>query len=340
MKSFALPTLLATCAPLALGLGACTQTDDEPAALESVNAGLTMDDEAPMFGDEASFDAAAIEPERAYEDALASDPAVAAMREAPDGAAYRAIVLWGQMPPDRTVDVATDWSGAFTVNRGAIIVRRVIGFEDRTDALTPRTSRSSVEFTSVTKPASDGLVISIFDPTPTSAEALTLTYTGAHGEARVEVAALVEGRQTLVEDAQGNRMVAAAIGRVVDGCEHGFLRGRWHAGPDGGGAFVGVVTDDDLAPVGHVRGLYGTRRNGEQVFFGKFIGLEGRFRGIFAGHYGDGAFAGRWRTRLGEAGALAGVYREGDSADDAGVFLGRWAERTCNVDLGAGDAPR
>jgi hypothetical protein len=337
MKSFASPTVLASSLVIGFALSACTAADDgDSTTLESANAGLTMDDEAPMFGEPAAFEAAALEPERAYDDPMDGDPSVAEAREAPDGVAYRTLVLWGQMPPDRTVAEPTDWSGSFSVNRGAIVVRRTIGFEDRTDAVAPRTDRTSVEFTSQTRPAADGLVMAIFDPTPRSADPLTLTYRGAAGDVTVRIAELLEGRQTLIGDPAGNRMVAAAIGRVVDGCEHGFLRGRWHQG-ERGGVFRGVVTDVDLAPVGHVRGLYGTRASGEQVFFGKFIGLEGRFRGILAGHYGDGAFQGRWRTRAGDAGSLGGLYQEGD-AEGEGFFLGRWAERTCNVELG-GDAP-
>jgi hypothetical protein len=339
MKTFALPSLLAQLlVPSALGLVACTTSEDAP-DLESANGGLTLDDEAPAFGDEAGLAAAAIEPDAPYADPMESDPAVAAAREAPDGVAYRAIIVWGQMPASREVAAATDWSGGFALNRGALVVRRTIGFEDATDGITPRTDRASVAFTSATRPASDGLVIAVFDPTPDAAEALTLTYTPATGAAvTVEVEALTTGRSVLVADDLGNRMVAAAVARTVDVCDRGFLRGRWHVGPDGNGVFLGVVTDDDMTPVGHVRGVHGTRRNGEQVFFGKFIGLAGRFRGIFAGRYRDGAFGGLWRTRALDAGSLAGDYTIGEDEGE-GSFVGTWAERRCNVALGPDDAP-
>lgn len=337
MKSFSSPILLASLLAPVAALAACTASDDGP-DLESANGGLTLDDEAPAFGDEAAF-AAAVEPDAPYADTMESDPAVAAAREAPDGVAYRAVIVWGQMPASRDVAEATDWSGAFALSRGALVVRRTIGFEDATDAITPRTDRTAVAFTSKTKPAADGLVLAIFDPTPEAAEALTLTYTPVTGAAvTVEVAGLTTGRSVLVEDALGNRMVAAAMARTLDVCDHGFLRGRWHAGPDGNGVFLGVVTDEDLTPVGHVRGVYGERRNGEQVFFGKFIGPAGRFRGIFAGRYGDGAFGGLWRTRALDNGSLAGDYTIGDD-EGQGSFLGTWAERSCNVELGPDEAP-
>jgi hypothetical protein len=338
MKSFSSPVLLVSLLAPVAALAACTTSEDAP-DLESANGGLTLDDEAPAFGDEAAFAAAVIEPDVPYADSMDSDPAVAAAREAPDGAAYRAVIVWGQMPASRDVAEATDWTGAFALNRGALVVRRTIGFEDATDGIVPRTDRAAVAFTSKTKPAADGLVLAVFDPTPEAAEALTLTYTPAAGAAvTVEVEALTTGRSVLVADDLGNRMVGTAMAHVLDVCDHGFVRGRWHVGPDGNGVFLGVVTDEDMTPVGHVRGVYGERRNGEQVFFGKFIGLTGRFRGIFAGRYGDGAFGGLWRTRALEAGSLAGDYTAGDEAGQ-GSFLGTWAERSCNVQLGPDEAP-
>ena len=75
--------------------------------------------------------------------------------------------------------------------------------------------------------------------------------------------------------------------------------------------------DDEGEPSGHIRGIYGRRENGEQVFFGKFINREGEFKGIFRGEYGDGHFGGRWIHRAGERGVsvasiVEGVSRSGD----------------------------
>jgi hypothetical protein len=71
------------------------------------------------------------------------------------------------------------------------------------------------------------------------------------------------------------------------------------------------------------------------VFFGKYINREGQFRGIFAGHYRDGRYLGRWMTRAGEHGRLGGQYRESlPGPEVGGAFMGRWAETSC-----AGDFP-
>ena len=49
------------------------------------------------------------------------------------------------------------WIGA---GRGAILVRRTIGFEEATDRLLPRSDRFDVSFHSITRPFADGLVLS------------------------------------------------------------------------------------------------------------------------------------------------------------------------------------
>ena len=151
---------------------------------------------------------------------------------------------------------------------------------------------------------------------------------------RVPLRDLVDNRVELLIDEAGNRMVAAAVARPIDVCERGFLAGHWHKVEEGRGRLIGRVKHDDGSPAGHIRGIYGRRENGEQVFFGKFINLDGEFKGIFKGHYEDGHFAGRWLHRSGEHGALGGAYREGiPGPETGGHFVGRWAETSCNLNL-------
>jgi hypothetical protein len=125
-------------------------------------------------------------------------------------------------------------------------------------------------------------------------------------------------------------MVAIAVARAVDACQHGFMMGRWHRVEEGRGRFVGRVVSADGDLRGHVRGIYGVRESGEQVFFGKYIDRDGRAQGIFAGQYDGGTFTGRWRDRSGDRGTLAGRYRESiPGAETGGHFIARWSERTC-----------
>jgi hypothetical protein len=229
-----------------------------------------------------------------------------------------------------------DWSGTLSVNRGALLIRRVVAFEDETDAVADRTERSSISFTSVTRPHADGFRLAIVDPEPASDEPLVLTYRPAEGSTySVDIDALLDGPQSHEVDDLGNRIVAVAMRRQADPCEHGFLRGRWHRVRDGRGRLYGEIADADGQLIGHLRGVFGQRRDGEKVFFGKFIDLTGEFRGLFGGNYGDGRFRGRWIDRVDpDRGVLAGEYREDRRVRGiGGHFLGRWAERSCNIDL-------
>src|SRR6185295_16929130 len=125
----------------------------------------------------------------------------------------------------------------------------------------------------------------------------------------------------------GFKMVVASH-RRADRCDHGFLRGRWHALTPHAGHYMGLVLNADGEPAGHIRGIYGERRNGESVFFGKFISREGGFRGLLKGTYDNGKFNARWIDRGGDHGVAKGVYQPGPSLR-AGQFLGRWAETSC-----------
>jgi hypothetical protein len=322
-----------------LAAPACTTDSAAPgsdpatieAALEQPNGGLTMTDEAPQFGG-AELAAAAIEPATAFADPMQQDASVIAMDAQPDAARLRVAIVWGHLPPDPTATAVTDWSGTIAVSRGALLVRHTIGFEAATDRLLPRPDARTVAFDSKTRPFADGLALAIVDPTP-AAGPLTLKYTPASGATPIvfAVADLLAGPVSVDVGTSGDRMVAVALRH--ESCEHGFLRGRWHAFRDGLGGFLGQVADDDGNLVGHVRGFWGVRASGEQVFFGKYVGLGGEFRGILAGRYDHGHFVGRWLDQGGEHGRVEGRYHEGSGDAEAGHFLGRWAETSCAADL-------
>lgn len=348
LRTRSLITALSLGLPLALA-SACTteddltETDEIESSIELENGGLDMTDEAPLFGDDAAFDAAdELDIDTRVTDEMETNLDVVAMREAPDAALYAVRIVWGQMPPDPDAfaegEDPRNWSGVIRVNRGALLVRSTIRFEGPTDRLLPRDNPRAVPFTSVTLPASDGLLLAIIDPEPFSDEPLVIAYQTADGEIfAAPVAALLDGPIVSDTDDRGNRVVAVAMRRPLDTCEHGFLGGRWHKVGPHFGVLRGRVTSADGDVLGHVRGIYGQRRSGEKVFFGKYINREGRFRGIFRGHYDAGHFAGRWLTRAGEHGRLGGHYRETVPGPRVGGhFLGRWAETSCGIDVGPG----
>jgi hypothetical protein len=318
-------------------LVSCASRDDEAALIasdiEEVNGALTMDDEDPAFAEAAVYEALEAEdPEAAATDPMEADPEVSDMVAAPDVVAYAVTVAWGQFPFNPDAELVRDWSGAFAVNRGAILVRSVLRFEDATDRLLPREDRRIVAFASKTLPHHDGMRLLVLDPDPTNAEPLVLGYQGLDGTtARIALADLaMEGVQIEVDDA-GNRIVAVASRRGLDVCNHGFLQGQWRTVEEGRGRLRGRVVDADGVLLGHVRGVFGVRESGEQVFFGKYIDLDGAFRGIFAGGYRDGHFMGRWLSRTGEHGRLGGEYREASPDRPAGRFLGRWQQTSCDI---------
>lgn len=328
---------LATCLASVLLAAACAEPaepqDILAAELEEPNGGLDFDDEAPSFGDADAFAAAAIEDGAPVSDAMDVDPEVARLRSATGVHRARVAMIWGQLPPDRTNVTPRDWSGRIAISRGALVVRRTIGFEAATDQVAPRAARDVVTFSSTTQPFADGLVLEVLSDAATPAD-VTLTYTSRDGAttATMTLAALLAGPSTSEVDALGNRVVVTALA-AGDPCDHGFVRGRWQAVRPGLGRLLGVVSDGDGAPIGRLRGIWGARGDGARVFFSKYIDDAGRFRGLLLGTYADGDFRGRWLLSVGERGRVQGHYRDGAGEGAAGGFLGRWAETSCAAGL-------
>ena len=243
--------------------------------------------------------------------------------------------MWGQIPGNPENDTPYNWTGAISVNRGAILVKSVLAFDGRIDRLAPRDNPRVVAFRAATLPHRDGLRLLIIDNEPQSDEPLVLTYTQADGDTFSTPMGAILGEPVAQDmDDAGNQIVAVAMPRLVDVCENGFLAGRWHKVADRRGRILGVVGNGEGRPAGHVRGVYGHKRDGTPVFFMKFINRDGQFRGILRGTYGNGHFAGRWLTRAGEHGVTAGQYRETIPGPRVGgQFLGRWVETSCNLRL-------
>jgi hypothetical protein len=337
--SFALALALPTVACVNHSSSGGDDSQDVSNALEQSNGGLDTADEAPQFGAQDQIAAAAIEADASADDSLATDPATTAMDTASAAAGYRLAVVWGKMPADKGAQDTRDWTGSFKISRGGLVVRRTIGFEDATDKLLPRANLQTVNFQSVTRPAIDGLALTVLDPTAATATApLTLTYTPANTSTTanggtsysIDLSQLVAG-PVVIDAGDGYKMVAVAHRRQAAACDRGFMRGRWHALSPHLGDFLGVVTDENGAPDGTVRGIYGQRQNGDSVVFGKFIDLAGKFRGLLIGSFENGEYHARWIDRQGDHGSAHGAYSEGSTAT-GGAFLGRWAEASCSDD--------
>ena len=301
--------------------------DEVSAALEKENGGFEMTDEAPAFGADELYASAGIEADTAVADPMAEDAEMLAIERAAGTELRDVTIVWGRMPADPDAAVR-DWSGELELSRGGMYVRRRIAFEDTMDRVHPRTRRDLIRFDSRTRPHADGLVIRVADPDPAAAEPLRLRYRSADGTRtdEIDLRDLANGPR-VIDAGNGDRIVIVGR-RRHDACDSGFVRGRWHALAPNLGVYLGVVANADGEPVGHLRGIYGQRRNGNAVFYGKFINREGGFRGIFRGTYGDGHFDARWLDRQGDHGQLHGVYFPGQTLR-AGSFFGRWAETSC-----------
>jgi len=308
--------------------GTSEPKDDEVvAALEQENGGFTTDDDAAQFAADELYNAAGIEADRAYDDPMALDPSIVELNGRADVVGHNVLLMWGRIPADPDATEGRRWDGELRLSRGGMIVRRTIAFEDATDRMLPRSSRDALSFESVTRPFSDGLALTVLDPTPGDANALSLTYTPTGGTAHTLDLAQLESGAIVIDLGDGNKIVAMSK-RRNDACDHGFMRGRWHQIAPHLGTFLGVVGNGDGEVSGHVRGIYGQRRNGDKVVFGKFIDRDGRFRGLIAGTYDAGNFDARWLTRAGDHGVVHGAYFPGASLR-AGGFVARWAETSC-----------
>ncbi len=368
---------------LGLALAGCSN-DENPAGtsligtddydnmdLSQTYGGLTATDEPEAFGDpyllqleageaaEESDDPLQVDPEVASLEALSEQPAEP---DDPDGLRRPRFtflkITWGMLDgevddlgnTDETQDLL-DWSGMLTVDRGIVVVRRVILFERPRDQLVyPRLNRQTVAWISHTGRHYDGLLIEILErPTDLrSAEGAELApnmlhfHTGPYS-ADFAVRELPDLNEIHDVDDEGDAIQLVGFRLSDIGlCPKGFLSGIWHGLPDmdetvaAGPLAVGVFKGRWVGVRGHLRGFvhgrYGYDGNGERVFVGKYIDRRGRFQGFLRGTWeprtenrGHGSFRGQWMNAGGTAqGVLGGEYFHLPERP-GGFFSGRWA---------------
>ena len=117
-----------------------------------------------------------------------------------------------------------------------------------------------------------------------------------------------------------------------DRCGFAIALGRWHDLTEHLGVYRGrVLTRAGL--FGHIKGIYGVRRDGTQVFFGKIISRDGRAVALVHGHFADGHFLGRILARDGDRGVIAGRYEAAPDHPHLGRFQALLHETTCDRQL-------
>jgi hypothetical protein len=367
MKHLRSLSLIALVAVLGLAMVGCSDDvnapTDDPMGSDDFDAidfddptgGLTATDEEIAFGDAFLLQEVARENEELYDDALLADPTVARMvaeadsshdGERPMRRSYFLRVVWGNL--DGPVDEATgevvdlsrmDWSGALEIDRGAVIVRRLIRFERGIDSITrPRESRQLVEWTSFTGGHFDGILFQIIEPVRSDEMmgpdyANNVRFTAGSINAEFTTADIPGMDRTAdVNDLNSIHFVGFEHnGKLA--CPRGFMAGIWRDLPDeNGGAFRGRWVNILGTTRGFMMGRYGVNQEGERVFRGKYISRSGKFMGFVVGGWapsedrpGMGHFRGKWMNRAETIdGHLGGRYKmAGDRP--GGFYQGRWA---------------
>ena len=318
----------------ALAMVACGSTADttdlDPASdtseLELEYGGFEEGDEEPMFGD-ASFGLLAEDAEDPVGDEGETEPERPAgerpntTRPAPGDLPKIAFTaVWGKLRLDPNVQQRTDWTGGLVVRGAAISRVRTIRFEQN-DHLLPRQSRDHIRWASVTGPHHDGVQALVHVADRNGA----VRFQTAPFAVTIPVRELNDYRRVFrVGD---NQVAISAFVVNPQDCATGHMRGRWSpANSDGIGQFIGRWMSEDGTLHGHVRGRYGVRANGDQVWAGKVINARGQFIGRMRGTWDNGHFEGNYAGRGGKHGAIRGRYAN-DPNNPGGYFAARWAER-------------
>jgi hypothetical protein len=330
-------------------LAGCSQ-DDGPSdvAIDDFGAidfeqpygGLTMTDEQPAFDDASLIAEDAQDQGDTFDDPLVDDAEVRELERGRQGQFTYLRVVWGELEAasDAVDGDAVDWTGSLSVDRGIVIVRRVILFERPGDSiLRPRPDRQTVAWTSHTGGHFDGLLVQIIQR-PQDLEGDTpnqLHFTTGPLTVSIPVASLVGMDDIYAVEPEGNAVHFVGFDLSdVDPCPAGFLGGRWLDNPESdveGGAFHGRWIGLHGVTEGHLRGRYGVNEAGERVFFGKYINRRGQFRGLLTGTWapgeepGQGVFNGQWINREETVEGIFGGRFVTSPDRPTGHFQGRWA---------------
>ncbi|MEW5854622.1 MAG: hypothetical protein AB2A00_37950 [Myxococcota bacterium] len=261
-------------------------------------------------------------------------------------------VGWGRFPFERNAQpVAVQ--GTISVDVGAIVVLRRMALEP----ITPQEDRIRRDATMPLRQLNldttigccmDGVALKVI-----LHESINQTGTATPREATLTLALdngqtfaipLNPGVETIDEVADiGSGLKGFVQGfqrQPVADCKQGYMLGRWvkRVESDDGrelGRFAGRYVAEDGTRAGFIRGIFGEREDGSHVFFGKIVGVDGRFKGLMKGTYGNGEFDGLFhRNRTTVWGAVHGRAVTAAQGQDRamGFFRGRWSQLCGEVD--------
>ncbi len=372
MNRFHFTSVLCTALLLLVGLTGCSEDsgslnesqqvavdDYDQIDLSKDNGGLTATDELEAFGDPDLLLEALADDESTVGDVWAESVEVRELERLADQytdpnhpARPRFTFLrikWGQLDaePDTPDGSRLDWTGELSVDRGFVIVRRIVRFERPYDhVVRPRLDRHTVNWVSHTGPHYDGILIEIIEPPAdpddkARPEENYLHFRTGMLEQSYLVSELADLDEIVLVDDLGNGVHFNGFSLTdISLCPKGFLSARWaptsNDEPDSNGNLVmGHYRGRWVGLHGHLkgffRGAYGLNADGERVFVGKYISRAGLFRGFLRGTWepDDGGlhwseFHGHW---VGAAEVIEGVLggRAYNVPGREGGFLeGRW----------------
>jgi hypothetical protein len=317
---------------------------EESPDLNDEYGGFNLRDDQPAFGDPEL--ASEFVEEEAVLDRYAEDEDVVDENRL-DRPRHFLMITWGNLHRDESITHRTDWSGSLSISSGAIVLKRIIRFENN-DKILDRTHRDLLEWESMTGRGYDGVLVRMV-PRPSedaldseaNTDDVVITFDTEPFQVRFKASQL-PGLNRVVTLDDGNAIAFQTITLQPAECPHGPMRGIWANHPERPGGFlIGKWGTPDGRIKGFIKGHYGTNDEGKKVFFGKMIDMNGRFEGLVKGEWGHqpsvdvasagqaGWYSGRWIDRnLGIKGKLKGNW-ERSAHCDGGFFRGVWAKK-CN----------
>ena len=317
---------------------------------DSPTGGFTLTDEEPAFGEPELFEP--MFDEVAVDDTTSDNAQVKELFRHRHVKIFRMRAIWGHLvttyadESERNEDFCPlDWSGMMRLDGGAVIIERIIAFEEEDSV--ERENVSTINWTSHTGPHVDGLQVMLvvpWGPSDSTAEWIEPKLVFETGPYSKEFPISELMAMSLLEpvDECGNGITINS--HILPAfCPYGFLAGGWksvepdttEAGHVILGLYRGIWISEKGTPGGYLKGAFGTKDTGETVFVGKYISLTGKYKGILRGVYGlcpeivaeaeypYGYFRGVWINEdETESGGLKGhwVARE----EGFGFFHGVW----------------
>ena len=262
--------------------------------LDSPTGGFTITDEEPAFGEPELF-----EPmlnEVAVDDTTSDNDQVKELFRHRHVKIFRMRSIWGHLTTTYADEIERDedfcpldWSGSMRLEGGAIIIERIIAFDDNDHV--EREDVSTITWESNTGPHVDGLQVMLVvpwgpgDSTVTYVEPKLVFETGPYSM-EFPISELMAMSLLEPVDECGNGITINSH-LLPAYCPYGFLADTTDSEKVILGLYRGIWISERGTPGGYLKGAFGTNSDGDKVFVGKYVDMTGRFKGILKGYYGE-----------------------------------------------------